>query len=63
MMYIQVCIMVKALSIVAITKHDCMHFFKAGWEERVHQDGRIFYIDHSEFCLLQSKCYFPIHCN
>lgn len=21
-----------------------------GWEERVHSDGRIFFIDHSEYC-------------
>lgn len=26
------------------------------WEERVHSDGRIFYIDHSEFILLLFFC-------
>ena len=26
----------------------CVFSFQPGWEERVHSDGRIFYIDHSK---------------
>lgn len=31
-----------------------LFIFQPGWEERVHTDGRTFYIDHSKttFCLL-----------
>ena len=36
-----------------------------GWEERVHTDGRVFYIDHSKLivCFLIFFFYTDIYCN
>lgn len=33
----------------SVTAEDQLGALPEGWEERLHSDGRIFFIDHSEF--------------
>lgn len=35
----------------------CLFCFQPGWEERVHTDGRTFYIDHSKRTLCSSNAF------